>query len=359
MAFQNEVSPNREERHQGRLAYLTDDLLPKETTGLLWEQAQESSLVLRLGRQVPVGYGETVVPMSTLEPEVGQVGVGTRPQDREGYRKPVSGIAWDSQSFAPIKLATIVTASEEFARANVNGMWSNITSQLARAIGRGIDLAVFHAARPDNGADLLNVTANGNVNAAGNAPHNHVTQYDAGTDTLDVVLTEAWADLVTRGYSPSAWAIDERFVPPVLTARDQNGNLIFNGGLNLSSTSMGSIAGLPAERGRAVSGMLGAHDSNNNRAILGDWSRLLYGYADGVRVKVTDTGVITSADGTQVNLWQTNQVAVLIEVTFGWLVDPNAFHILRTGGTAEDTTASTVPGGESSDDAVPTEFPTS
>ena len=90
--------------------------------------------MLRLGRQVPVGYGETVIPLNTLEPEVGQVGVGTRPQDREGYRKPVSGIAWGSQSFAPIKLATIVTASEEFARADVN-VWSS-DSQLASAVSR-------------------------------------------------------------------------------------------------------------------------------------------------------------------------------------------------------------------------------
>lgn len=353
--FMNEVSPNRDDRHQGRLAYLTDELLPRETTGLLWEQAQESSLVLRLGRQVPVGYGETVIPMSTLEPEVGQVGVGTRPQDREGYRKPVSGIAWESQSFAPIKLATIVTASEEFARANVNGMWGNVTSQLARAIGRGIDLAVFHAARPDNGDDLLGVAANGNVNAS-----THVTRFDdpAGP-SLDVTLTKAWADLVTRGYAPNAWAIDDRFVPPVLTARDQNGNLIFNGSLNLSNTSLGSLAGLPAERGKAVSGLIGAHDSNNNRAILGDFSRMLYGYADGVRVKVTDTGVITSADGTQVNLWQTNQVAILVEVTFGWLVDPNAFHILRAN-TETDTPESPStagPGGESADDTVTTDTP--
>lgn len=350
MAYQNEVSPNREERHQGRLAYLTDEMLPRETTDLLWEKAQESSLVLRLGRQVPVGYGETNIPVNTLEPEVGQVGVGTSPQDREGYRKPVSGVAWGSRSFSPIKLATIVTASEEFARADVNGMWSSITGQLSSAIGRGIDLAVFHGARPDNGADLMGVSANGNVNES-----SHITQYDSGTDTLDLTLANAWSDLVTRGFNPNAWAIDQRFVPPVMTARDQNGNLIFNGSLNLSSQSLGSLAGLPAEQGRAVSGLLGAHDSNNNRAILGDWSRCLYGYADGVRVKVTDTGVITSADGTQVNLWQTNQVAVLIEVTFGWLVDPDAFHILREGGTAETTDPSTVPGGESAGDSVPTE----
>ena len=86
---------------------------------------------------------------------------------------------------------------------------------------------------------------------------------------------------------------------------------------------------------------------------------MLYGYADGVRVKVTDTGVITSADGTQINLWQTNQVAVLIEVTFGWWVDPDAFHILREGSTDEQfaSPSTALPGGESADDTVPTEQP--
>ena len=352
MAFQNEVSPNRTDRHQGRLAYLTDEMMPRETAGLLWEQAQESSLVLRLGRQVPVGYGETVIPMSTVEPEVGQVGVGTRPQDREGYRKPVSGIAWESQSFAPIKMATIVTASEEFVRENVNGMWSSITGQLARAIGRGIDLAVFHGARPDNGAALLGVDANGNVNDS-----THTINYNpvADPETLDMYLTSAWADLVTRGYNPNAWAVDQMFIPPVLTARDGNGNLLFQGSLNLSQQSLGSLAGLPVEQGRAVSGRLGAHVPNNTRAVLGDWSRLVYGYADGVRVKVTDTGVITSADGTQVNLWQTNQVAILIETTFGWLVDEDAFVLLQDGQAPAGTAGA--PAGESAADDVPTEFP--
>lgn len=350
MAYQNEVSPNRDDRHQGRLAYLTDDLLPREVTGLLWEQAQEASLVLRLGRQVPVGYGETVIPMSSVEPEVGQVGVGTRPQDREGYRKPVSGIAWESQSFAPIKLATIVTASEEFARANINGMWSNITSQLARAIGRGIDLAVFQGKRPDNGDPLLGITNNGYVNLSPN-PINYPTT----PDSLDVDLTNAWATLVNRGYNPNAWAIDQRFVPPVLTARDAQGNLIFTGGLNLAQNSLGNLAGLPVEQGRAVSGTLGMGTDTGTRAVLGDWSRLVYGYADQVRVKVTDTGVITSADGTQVNLWQTNQVAILIETTFGWLVDPNAF--VRLTDNAGIVPGTTTPAGESAADAVPTEFP--
>lgn len=348
MAFQNEVSPNREDRHQGRLAYLTDDMLPKENAGLLWETATEGSLVLRLGRQVPVGYGETLIQMNTLEPEVGQVGVGTRPQDREGYRKPVSGIAWESTSFAPIKMATIVTASEEFARANVNGLWSNVGPQMARAISRGIDLAVFHGNRPDNGDALLGIANNHFIQQSTGA-----INYPTTTATLDVDLTNAWATLVNRGYSPNAWAIDARFVPPVLTARDANGNLIFQGQLNLANQSLGTLAGLPVEQGKAVSGVVGRGEDSGTRAILGDWSRLVYGYADAVRVKVTDTGVINSADGTQVNLWQTNQVAVLIETTFGWLVDPNAF--VRLTDSASIVPGTTVPAGESGGDDVPTE----
>lgn len=348
MAFQNEVSPNREDRHQGRLAYLTDDFLPKEITGQLWQTAQEGSLVLRLGRQVPVGYGETVIPIQSVEPEVGQVGVGTRPQDREGHRKPVSGIAWDSQSFAPIKLATIVTASEEFARANVNGMWSDITSQLARAMSRGIDLAVFHGKRPDTGDALLGVANNSNVGLAPNP-----IDYPTTSGALDVDLTQAWANLVNKGYNPNAWAIDQRFVPAVITARDPMGNPMFQNSLNLSQQSLGTLVGLPVEQGRAVSGVIGRGTDTGDRCILGDWTRLVYGYADQVRVKVTDTGVITSADGTNVNLWQTNQVAVLIETTFGWLVDPNAF--VRLTDTAGIVPGTTVPAGESAADAVPTE----
>lgn len=348
MAFQNEVSPNREDRHQGRLAYLTDDLMPKETTGLLWEKAQEASLVLRLGRQVPVGYGETVIPIQSVEPEVGQVGVGTRPQDREGYRKPVTGIAWDSTSFAPIKMAAIITASEEFARADVNGTWSGVAAQMASAIGRGIDLAVFHGKRPDNGDALLGIATNGYINLAPGP-----IDYPTTPATLDVDLTNAWATLVTRGYNPNAFAIDQRFVPPVLTARDGNGNLIFQGNLNLATQSLGTLAGLPVEQGRAVSGTLGRGEDSGTRAVLGDWSRLIYGYADQVRMKVTDTGVIDSADGTRVNLWQTNQVAVLIETTFGWLVDPNAF--VRLTDNASIVPGTTVPAGESGGDTVPTE----
>src|SRR5690606_35351739 len=154
MATLNEVEPNEAPvngqggDHQGRLAHLPSDLLPKEIVGPVFEKVQESLFVLRLGQQIPVGYGETVIPVNTKRPEVGQVGGGTSNEEREGGVKPTSGVGWGSRSFSPIKLATLVTVSEEFARTNPNGLYTQIQSDMAYSIGRGSDLALFHVRQP-------------------------------------------------------------------------------------------------------------------------------------------------------------------------------------------------------------------
>src|SRR5690606_31584300 len=138
--------------HQGRLAHLPSDLLPKEIVGPVFEKAQESSLVLPLGQQIPVGYGETVIPANTKRPEVGQGGGGTSNEEREGGVKPPSGVGWASRSSSPTTLATIVTGSEEFARTSPSGLYTQIQTDMAYAIGRGIDPAVFHGRQPLDGA---------------------------------------------------------------------------------------------------------------------------------------------------------------------------------------------------------------
>ncbi|WP_223840008.1 phage major capsid protein [Saccharopolyspora pogona] len=308
----NEVSPSVTTDHQGRLAYLPDDLLPKELVGPIFEKAQESSLVLRMAQQIPVGYGETVIPVNTKRPEVGQVGTGTSNAEREGAKKPTSGVAWGSRSFSPIKLATIVTVSEEFARSNVNGLYTQIQSDLAYAIGRGIDLAVFHGKQPLTGTALSGIdTANVLANST-----NSVT---FGTDIVEDLL--AGYDLVADTHEFDGWAADTRFrgkLARAMVQRDVNGNVADPASLNLASQN-GSLLGFPVQFGRAVGGDLGLATDSNIRLIGGDFSQLRYGYADQVRVKVSDTA--TLLDGTTpVSMWQTNQIAILIEVTFGWVV---------------------------------------
>lgn len=321
----NELAPSAADNHQGRLAYVPDNLLPKTITGPLFEKAQESSLALKLGTPIPVTFGETVIPVTTKRPEVGQVGTGTTNAQREGGVKPISGTAWDSKSFQPIKIATIVTFSEEFAKTNPQGFYSQIQTDLAYAIGRGIDLAVFYGKQPINGAAVQGIDANNIITNTANL----VNFPDTTTTTVFDDLLAGY-DLVANNPNNefSGWAVDPRFKSTLIregAARDITGKTLNVSQVNLNS-GVGDILGFPAHYGRAVSGELGVNADSGIRVIGGDFSQLRIGFADSIRYKMTDTASLSDGAGNTVSLWQTNQAALLVEVTFGWILgDKNAF----------------------------------
>jgi len=309
--------------HQGRLAHVPSDLLPKEIVGPIFDKAQESSLVLRMGEMIPISYGETIIPTTVKRPEVGQVGVGTSNEQREGGVKPLSGTAWDTRSVSPIKLATIVTVSEEFARMNPSGLYTKLQGDLAYAIGRGIDLAVFHGKSPLTGSALQGIDTD---NVIANTTNVDYLQ-EAGDPLLDRLLDGY--DLVSANTDVefNAWAVDPRFRAHLLRSqayRDANGN-VDPSRINLAAMT-GDVLGLPAQFGRAVGGDLGAATDTKTRIVGGDFSQLKFGFADEIRVKMSDTATLTDANSKSVSMWQTNQIAILIEVTFGWLLgDKQAF----------------------------------
>ncbi|QRI44837.1 major capsid protein [Mycobacterium phage Rubeus] len=326
MATLNELLPNSAgSNHQGRLAHVPSDLLPKEIVGPIFDKAQESSLVLRMGEQIPISYGETIIPTTVKRPEVGQVGVGTSNEQREGGVKPLSGTAWDTRSVSPIKLATIVTVSEEFARMNPSGLYTKLQGDLAYAIGRGIDLAVFHGKSPLTGSALQGIDTD---NVIANTTNVDYLQ-ETGDPLLDRLLDGY--DLVSANTDVefNGWAVDPRFRAHLLRSqayRDANGN-VDPSRINLAAQT-GDVLGLPAQFGRAVGGDLGAATDTKTRIIGGDYSQLKFGFADEIRVKMSDTATLTENGGSNrtISMWQTNQIAILIEVTFGWLLgDKQAF----------------------------------
>lgn len=318
MAFLNELEPNTAEvNHQGRLAHVPDNLFPKTITSELFAKAQENSLVLRLGRQVPVSYGETVIPIQVKRPEVGQVGTGKTNALREGGTKPLTGVAWDSKPMSPIKLAGIITVSEEFARTNPQGFYSQLQSDLGFAIGRGIDLAVFHGKQPLTGGALSGIDASDVLNNT-----TKVVNTDTVLDNnLYDELIAAYGLVTADDFDFSGWAVDTRFRPRLIregAERDVNGNLVNPSQLNLAG-GVGNILGFPVQYGKAVRGDLGAATATSTQMIGGDFSQLLWGFADQIKYKVTDQATLTDGTNT-VSMWQTNQIAILVEVTFGWVV---------------------------------------
>lgn len=316
MATLNELVPNTADTgpHQGRLHHVPSNLLPKEIVGPIFDKAQESSLVMRVGEQIPVSYGETVIPTTTKRPEAGQVGSGTSNEQREGGLKPLSGTAWDSRAFSPIKLATIVTVSDEFVRTNPQGLYTQLLADLPRALGRAVDLAVFHGKSPLTGGALAGIDTNNVI--ANTTNYKNLTSgaiLDGLLDGFDLVNEDP-------NFEFSGWAVDPRFRSTLARAqvwRDANGN-IDPARVNLSA-QVGDIAGLPAQYGRAVGGDLGAAADSGIRIIGGDYSQLRWGFADQIRFKVSDTASLTDGSST-VSMFQTNQVAILCEVTFGWIL---------------------------------------
>lgn len=330
--FENELLPNTPDtpgpgNHQLRMAHLPSDFAPKAVVGEIFAKAQEQALLPQLGaEQIEVIYGETHIPVSTTEPQAGQVGVGTANEDREGYAKPLSGVGWGSRSFSPIKLAVIVTASEEFARSNPQNLFGSIRGKLSSAIARAMDLAVFHRRNALTGALLLGADLQGLVDTT------NVVNYDpAGANAGNLVndLLAAY-DLIGEDYDPGRWVFDPRYRTKLAAAMrgvDLNGNLLQPGDVNLAAQES-SVLGLPANFHKAAPGRIGAYTGPTPpvRAFLGDFSQLKYGFADQIRFKVSDQATLTDGSGNVVNLWQTNQVAVMCEVTFGWVIgDLDAF----------------------------------
>lgn len=335
--FENELAPNTPDtpgpgNHQLRMAHLPSDFAPKAVTAEIFAKASEQALLPQLGaEQIEVVYGETHIPVTTTEPQAGQVGVGTSNEDREGHVKPLTGVGWGSRAFSPIKIATIVTASEEFARSNPQGLFTSIRGKLSQAIARQLDLAVFH------GIDALRGTALQGVDAANilvnttNSVNYNVNPDPASDGNLVNQLLAAY-DLIGEDYDPERWVFDPRYRTKLAAAFrgvDSQGNVLNPGDVNLAAQES-SVLGLAANFHKAAPGRIGAYAGTTppTRAFLGDFSQLKYGFADLIRFKVSDQATLVDpvTPANTINLWQTNQVAVMCEVTFGWVVgDLDAF----------------------------------
>lgn len=291
------------------LANLPEDTLPRELVSMINSAAQDQSAVARLaGDPIPMGYGETSFLSSTEEPEVQPVA--------EGAAKPTSDLGYTARAIRPQKFATIVTVTEEFANANIDGVYDRIVSQLSAAAARGLDLAILHGRNAATGAPLALAAESGYVNQTTNE-----VAIGSGPDTTADLL--AGYGLVTDdGYDFSAFAFDPRFRPVLIQARDANGNPTYQSALDLNA-DMSTLLGLPVVYNRTVSGRSrnDAVTDTGVRGFGGEWNQVRYGFADRIRIKRSAEAVVGG-----VSMFETNQIALLVEFTLGWIVgEPDAF----------------------------------
>lgn len=319
---------------QGRLSLAPSDILPEVVTRDIFAKVQSESQILPLGQQVPVGINETIIRTGGAFPEAGQVGTGTTLEDREGHRKPIAGLTYGGErAFRPIKLAVIVTASEEYVRYDPAAMYRQLSTRLPQAIARAADLAVVRGQDALRGSPLLGIDDNGYLMKTTKAVELDFAR-DAEPDLVDQLIA-GWR-LVTEDegeYDYTHNVANPSLRADFITHRHSDGSPIFvpnafpgsGAEINLNST-IGSLLGVPTQFHKSVGGKIGNAPGDDTVMLGGDFSQFCWGYADQITFKVSDSATLDNGSGEYISLWQTNQVAVLCEATFGWLVaDTDAF----------------------------------
>lgn len=285
--------------------------LPAEFAPTLLKEAFSASAIGQVAGTEPLTLAGTVIPVYEGGVEVGLVA--------EAQAKPTSDVSTATHTITPTKVATIVIVSKEAAMANPARMLTNVEADMRNAISRAVDHLVIHGRDPRG-----NAYTGTNVSIA-----------EAGTTASDVYLgTQPYADIAgalidaydAAGVTgdPNAWLFDPRLRGSLTrVVQDvQQGLPDLRGGASV-------VAGLPAFYNKAVSGRSN-HAGGTDlgiRGVVGDFSKVRYGFVERLDIQRS-----THATVGGVNMFETNQVALLVEAILGWTVlDQSAFAVLRDG----------------------------
>ena len=293
------------------------NIFPVEFSRKVFTKAVQDSVVKKLaGDQLALPLTGSSVAVQTSRPEAGVVG--------EAGMKPVTSLGLSSKILRPIKVAALIAWSEELAKADKVGLEGIIQQQLAGAITRAFDLAVLHG-KSTNGQAIPGVEF---VNQTTKRIELGTTAQTKGGIAGDLIAGIKAVQDARLGYRVNGLAADDSLRLDLMAATDTNGRPIYQSSLDLTD-DMGKVFGLPTAYGDVVSGQVGTNADTKVRAIGGDWSQLVYGFANEITFKYSNEASIT--DGTTTtSLFQTNQEALLCEASFGWAIaDANAFFALE------------------------------
>lgn len=284
------------------------DLLPTNISSEIWSNVQEESAVMRLARQINMPGSGVTIPIITGDAEADWVG--------ETEEKPVSSSTMSSKDITPYKLAVIELFSNEFKR-DLPAVYAELSRRLPNAIARKFDSTVFGTTAPGSNFDTL-----GGATAVGIAPH----ATNAKKSTYEG-LVDAYNQVADAGGNLDGWALAPQGKGLLLNQVDSTGRpLLFSSiqdGTNINQILGESVyytkgvysAGTPATLGFA-----------------GEWSSAMYGTVEGITTKTSTEATITNGTVTfgegdaavtipnQVNLFQRNMFALLVEVEIGFRV---------------------------------------
>ncbi|WP_131809160.1 hypothetical protein [Mycolicibacterium setense] len=78
--------------------------------------------------------------------------------------------------------------------------------------------------------------------------------------------------------------------------------------------SIGQILGRPVYKTSHV-----GNSATNAVGVAGDWTSVLWGYAESITISISEEATLVDEDGTVINLWQRNMIGVRAECSIGFV----------------------------------------
>ena len=277
--------------------------LPKNIAAGMFAKATTGSAVAALSGAEPQQFGEVTHMTLTGRPRAELVG--------EGADKGSTNATFGTKVVTPHKFQVTMRFNQEVKWADEDhqlGVLKTLADEGGLALARALDLGVFHGINPLAGTAAASIVVGDRIGTTTNS----VELTTATLTTPDVVIEQAAGLVIADGYIPDGIAFDPRYAWNVATARYADGRKKYpelGFGANITS-----FEGLKAFSSSTVSGLPEASADTNVKAIVGQWDLLRWGVQRRVPVELIETG---DPDG-QGDLKRKNQIAMRLEVVYGW-----------------------------------------
>jgi HK97 family phage major capsid protein len=272
--------------------------VPKAVAGAIFERTTETSIVMRLAQRAPTTLTGSAIPVTVGDVEADWVA--------EGAEKHVSDPGAAVLIMEPRKVATIILVTEEFRRTDPGGLLAIIQEKGGEAIARAFDIAALFGKR---------------TVGAGAGPF---STWIGQTPQVVALGTSAqgqggvFGDLVgAQGHVPdfNGYALDKTLRARLANTRDTLGREL--------QADLTTIGGEQALFGRVI------HKGDPTVAGFGgDWRMCAYGVGMDLTMKMTDQATVRTG-GQLVPLWQTNQIGILLEASYGFVAHDIAANFVR------------------------------
>ena len=285
--------------------------LPKNIAAGMFSKATTGSAVAQLAGAEPQLFGEVTHMTLTGRPRAEYVG--------EGADKSSTTATFGTKVVSPHKVQVTMRFNEEVQWADEDyqlGILQTLSNEGGLALARALDLGVMHGINPLSGAVIAGIVAGDRITSTTNA----VEIVTATLTTPDIVLEQAAGLVIADGYVPTGIAFDPTYSWTIATARYSDGRKKypeFGYGTNITT-----FEGLTAANSSTVSGTPEASANTNIKAIVGQWDLLRWGVQRRVPVELIKYGDPDS----QGDLKRKNQIALRLEVVYGWgIMDLDGF----------------------------------